>query len=46
MQKQINKNQIMKKNEKRLKYLIWSKDNLTSTFCSLQQEIDIIFFHR
>ena len=46
MQKEINKNQIMKKNEKRLKYLIWSKDKLTSTFCSLQQQIDIKFFYR
>ena len=34
----------MKKKEKKLKYLIWSKEKLTSTFCSLQQQIDIIFF--
>ena len=34
----------MKKNEKRLKYLIWSKEKLTSTFCSLQQQIDFKLF--
>ena len=35
---------MMKKNEKRLKYLIWSKDKLTPTFCSLQQQIDFKLF--